>query len=185
MEKPVSSGPHALSGLPGDPSGLVHPFFPTFPASTQVQSTGLTGVCPLLATKLVRTKECKKRLHSLGKLQKLSTIAKRSPSCFWKTIKSMIHPKRKTGKSITAIEWIEHFRGLLNGRSQNNLTDFEQYVKASLPVIERPAGPDGPLDCQIEAEETAESIECLKSGKYPGTDMILNEMLKSAQHLIT
>jgi len=92
-------------------------------------------------------------------------------------------PKNDTKNDINSETWTKYFNKLLNIKSntkkeKTNEYSYMQYVKHSLPTIEKNMNITGPLDQEITFEEVENAIKELKNKKASGPDGICNEILK-------
>ncbi len=111
------------------------------------------------------------------RLLKLAKIENSDPKAFWKTVKKIICPQLQPSNDISAQNWVDYFKKLLNIKLENK-SQFLDYVKYSLPQIEKQALSPGPVDYEISIKEFDKVLNSAKNGKATGPDKINNEMLK-------
>ncbi len=134
--------------------------------------------------------KCRKKLKDLiylidrynkhDKIMKISKLEKKDPKAFWAGIRKLGAQKVHTSK-ISPIEWIDHFKKLLNIKHDNVDSQFVDYVETSLPLLEREAIPnDDGINDDITSDEFTKALQKMKNNKAAGPDMIRNEMIKRA-----
>ena len=125
--------------------------------------------------KYKKIKYLTERYQKDDKLYKLAMIENKQPNLFWKSIKSLM-PKKNAESQIHSKDWISYFSELLNFRgseeTQNEGYQFREYIKHSLPVLEKGMPSVGPLDNNITEEEFIQAIRQLKNNKAVGPDNI-------------
>ena len=120
-----------------------------------------------------------KRISKEKEIGKLLDLEKRDTKSFWKGLKAIISPKDDSIKNIDKDEWINHFNEVLNvPAARGSDTQFLDYVKSSLPILENNTIRNQTLNLSISAIEISSAIKELKSGKAVYTDNIGNEALK-------
>ena len=79
-----------------------------------------------------------KKLEKEQRIGKIAELELSDPKSFWKELKALITPKDNAVDLIDKEEWSAHFTNLLNVPPASG-TDkqFLNYIKASLPTIER------------------------------------------------
>ena len=137
--------------------------------------------------KYKKIKYLTERYQKDDNLYKLAMIENKQPNLFWKSIKSLM-PKKYAESQIHSKDWISYFSELLNFRgseeTQNEGYQFREYIKHSIPVLEKGMPSVGPLDNNITEEEFIQAIRQLKNNKAVGPDNICNEILKcNSTHL--
>jgi exonuclease III len=116
------------------------------------------------------------RYRKEDKLVKLANIESKNPKLFWKTVRSF-NNKNKETPNITSEDWVAHFKQLLNAQGNTTNKSFLDYIKYSLPVMEKDMS-QGLMDHEITEKELENAIKGLKNGKAVGPDKISNEMIK-------
>ena len=120
-----------------------------------------------------------KRESKFKKIDKLNQLEKYDSKAFWKELKGIISPKDDSLQSIDKNEWTKHFDKVLNEPAAR-LSDsqFLEYIKTSLPLLENTTRIDNTLNENISDEEISDTIKDLKMGKAVFTDNIGNEALR-------
>ena len=124
------------------------------------------------------------RAEKENNLHKLAKLEKKEPKLFWTSLKTLMKPSSENTPPIHSRKWMSHFSKLLNVSPKNSNKQFSDYVKSSLPVLEKEGGDFGPLDHQVSTEEIDKCINSLKDGKAAGSDCIINEMFKCTKDII-
>ena len=122
-----------------------------------------------------------KKLEKEQRIGKIAGLELSDPKSFWKELKALITPKDNAVDLIDKEEWSAHFTNLLNVPPASG-TDkqFLNYIKASLPTIERESllTPNDFLNKRIDRSELNNSVKDLKSNKSSYLDSISNEVIK-------
>ena len=122
----------------------------------------------------IREKKYKKYIH------KLNDLENKDPKYFWKQLKQIISPCEDYTKHISPENWLQHFKSVLQTTpSETTDVQFQSYVEASLPNLEKIAEQSEALNATITEREIHKSIKGLKSGKTVYFDEISNDALKS------
>ena len=120
-----------------------------------------------------------KRMAKVKQIDKLSQLEKYDSKAFWKGLKDIISPKDNSLQSIDKSEWVEHFEKVLNEPAARlSDTQFVEYVKSSIAVLENTTAVNNSLNKSISDNEIAATIKDLKIGKAVFNDNIGNEALK-------
>ena len=93
----------------------------------------------------------------------------KNPKEYWKYIKSLDKSKNASYPPLDSL--YEHFRNI--NKSNEPHENFETQDGAENEILNK----------HISAEEICKCIKNLKNGKCPGEDQILNEYIKSTQHI--
>ena len=107
--------------------------------------------------------------HKIEKINKLRTMQTKNPKEYWKYIKSLDKSKNASYPPLDSL--YEHFRNI--NKSNEPHENFETQDGAENEILNK----------HISAEEICKCIKNLKNGKCPGEDQILNEYIKSTQHI--
>jgi hypothetical protein len=75
-----------------------------------------------------------------------------------------------SSNSISESEWVVYYKSLLD----NNSSDLTR-AEPTLGIAHTPS----PLDFPVNCSEIKKGIKRLKNGKKEGTDLILNEFIKT------
>ena len=88
---------------------------------------------------------------------------------FWKLLNKLDDSciAKKAASNLTMNEWMNHYKNLLHGHSNN-------------PILPLNVDELGPLDYEINIEELLEAKIILKPGKAGGIDIINNEMISES-----
>ena len=116
--------------------------------------------------------------NKMNNLVKLAKIQASDPGKFWKTVKKITSTRPAVSGQIGPQTWVHYFKDLLNVKSDRN-SQFLEYIKHSLKVVENNLGQEGPIDNIITMAELEKVLKGVKNKKSPGPDMITNEMLKA------
>ena len=103
-------------------------------------------------------------------------------------VRKLVAKNQQQQDNFSSQEYLEYFKKLLSTNNSNDDIDqqYLDYIENSLPAIESSTTDiRGPLDVRISESEILTSIENLKRGKPPGTDLVLNEMLKTGKDVLT
>eukprot|EP00745_Piridium_sociabile_P004303 TRINITY_DN1254_c0_g1_i4.p1 TRINITY_DN1254_c0_g1~~TRINITY_DN1254_c0_g1_i4.p1 ORF type:complete len:981 (+),score=112.61 TRINITY_DN1254_c0_g1_i4:2532-5474(+) len=122
----------------------------------------------------VKMKRQKRKEFEEAKIRKLKDSISNS-KLFWSTIRTL-NRKVTIYSEITLKQWFEHFRNIFSSSDamiENESNDLEA------GDLEEPLFND-----PISRGEIVDSIQNLKSGKSPGPDKILGEMLKHSSPLV-
>ena len=71
-----------------------------------------------------------------NRIYKLAEIESKDPKEFWKILKRILSDKMAQKPNISASNWVEYFKELLNIKSASSNNSFSQYIQQSLPVLE-------------------------------------------------
>jgi hypothetical protein len=146
---------------------------------------------PYLRGKLFRVqKEYKrqaKHLKDLFKCKQLEQLESKESNQaeFWKAVKGK--PSETTSPNISSEDWKMHFSNL--SKIESNMS-VEPPLKHTVDKLLRELQINDPnytphtLNRPFTCEEIVNGIKTLKKGKQAGPDVISNEMLTTAQHLI-
>ena len=122
-----------------------------------------------------------RKLEKEQKINKVAGLELSDPKSFWKELKALISPKDNAVDLIDKEEWSSHFINLLNvPAAEGTDQQFLNYVKTSLPIIEREAmsSPNDFLNKRIEKPDLEKSVKDLKMNKSSYLDNISNEVIK-------
>jgi len=121
----------------------------------------------------------KKKLYRQEVTNKLITSLKDCKS-FWQQVK-MMRSRRNVPCSISADMWVQHFMDVFASPSEPALPVYssqQMYLRGATSVEPEL------LNSVITAEEVVEGMHHLKTGKAPGVDGVLSEMLKCSSSYI-
>lgn len=107
--------------------------------------------------------------HKKDKINKLRTMQTKNPKDYWNYIKSLDKNKSSSYPPLDSL--YEHFKNI--NKSNEPHENFETHDGAENEILNK----------HISAEEISKCIKNLKNGKCPGEDKILNEYIKSTQHI--
>jgi len=100
------------------------------------------------------------------------------PKLFWKELKRKKQPMLP---DIPGHEIFNHF-SQINGTAPDMTTDMDQHILETLEVHHNGPEPFDPvLDSDISHDEVVQALKQLKSGKAPGADKLLPELLIHGQ----
>ena len=120
------------------------------------------------------------RKSKITAIHKLNDLENKDPKDFWKQLKQIISPCEDYTKYISPENWLQHFKSVLQtAPSETTNAQFQSYVEASLPNLEKVAEQSEALNATITEREIHKSIKGLKSGKAVYFDEISNDALKS------
>lgn len=122
---------------------------------------------------LLKTKE---QMYKKDRVEKLLS-SRHDQQAFWKEIRSC-RPKRNVRNNISNEAWLKHFSDVLNDGQENQNNACEDLP----PEIEQTDDPFNELNADISEAEVKEAIRHAKSGKAPGPDGIISEILKASDH---
>ena len=107
----------------------------------------------------------------------LNDLQKSNPRKFWKLFSDLkgMNDSHKSNP-ICMSEWVSHFSKLLNGAFKPD-KDLSKHIENY--ILENRDKVFNELNFTISLEEVSTAISLLKSNKAPGTDGLVNEMLKS------
>jgi hypothetical protein len=124
----------------------------------------------------------KKKLSFQNKLlDKLISLEGEQPKVFWKLFDELnSFNKKSRSNPIQAEVWVQHFQDTMSKFCVNQGGN-----KEILEFIKNNSNSNfNELNFKITADEISKAIPKLKNGKSCGNDLILNEMLKSANPVI-
>ena len=107
--------------------------------------------------------------HRKHKINTLRTLHTKNPKDYWKYIKSLEKNKDLSCPPLNSL--YEHFRNI--NKSNQPHEHFETQDDPGSEILNK----------YISADEICKCIKTLKNGKCPGDDQILNEYIKSTQHI--
>ena len=124
-------------------------------------------------------KTCKinaKKTYEQNIWNNLDTLQKTNPRKFWKLFSDLkgMNDSHKSNP-ICMSEWVSHFSKLLNGAFKPD-KDLSLHIENY--ILENREKVFNELNFAISLDEVSKAIHLLKSNKAPGTDGLINEMLK-------
>ena len=127
--------------------------------------------------------EVKERREKL--IEKIQRMENENPKEYWKVLEELkdIHSeKEQTSEMISPTQWYNHFYDLTN--TEKHLDNAHRDIVASLQT-NKGKKTFSSLDFSITPVEVLQAIQRLKTGKSPGCDGILNEMLKAGKYRLS
>ena len=103
-------------------------------------------------------------------IDEINNIAPRDSKQFWQSLKEIKKRQTVSSNSISESEWVEYYKSLLD----NNSSDLTR-AEPTLGTAQTPS----PLDFLFNCSEIKKGIKRLNNGKKEGTDLILNELIKT------
>lgn len=130
--------------------------------------------------KVLKRKSNQYKAETLNELEALHSS---NPRAYWQLFDQLRdHDSKKSVCPASSESLISHFRNLANTVSDKQDTNFEASLDAF--IDENRNSIFNELNFSISADEISESIDKLKLNKASGTDLILNEMLKSGKLIL-
>nr|XP_006817258.1 PREDICTED: RNA-directed DNA polymerase from mobile element jockey-like [Saccoglossus kowalevskii] len=122
-------------------------------------------------------------------LNNLMNLKGNNPTCFWNAIneiKEFNNSNKQQTPSVSSTEWIKHFSALFNINSDaiNHNSTTNQEVKETIKKHNNTSIINPDLDKDISEQEINSALKKIKTGKSPGPDAIINEMLKFSNPLL-
>ena len=121
-------------------------------------------------------KEVKKHKVRLKEelLNQMNTFHDKDTRKYWDIFNKLRGGKNNTSKMvISADKWVNHYRSLYN-----KPLDYDNNILEELYSTERESTMQKQLDDDISDKEMYDAIKTIKTGKSPGPDAIINEMIK-------
>ena len=112
-------------------------------------------------------------------IEQLQELESKDPKQYWSLVNALRGiSKKKSNKSICAYEWQDHFTKLLNNNyntscNQAKINDIKLKIKSLMQEKHFDE-----LDYQFTKPELMQCVRKLKTGKSPGLDSIINEVIK-------
>ena len=113
----------------------------------------------------------------------LETLEKKDPKQFWNTLNKLKQNQHENvADNIQADEWVSHFKNISNKTNKHDSEICEEELhklehQNPSPLFES-------LNNPITITEIKKNIKQMKNNKAPGSDMILNEMIKCSKSII-
>ena len=99
------------------------------------------------------------RKSKITAIHKLNDSENKDPKDFWKQLKQIIWPCEDYTKYISPENWLQHFKSVLQtAPSETTNVQFQSYVEASLPNLEKVAEQSEALNATITEREIHKSI---------------------------
>ena len=93
------------------------------------------------------------RKSKITAIHKLNDLENKDPKDFWKQLKQIISPCEDYTKYISPENWLQHFKSVLQtAPSETTNVQFQSYVEASLPNLEKVAEQSEALNATITAK---------------------------------
>lgn len=126
-------------------------------------------------------KRCKheKRKFQQDILNKLDNLYESNPSEYWKLFKTLTEKSSKPTLEVPKDDLYEHYLKL---NKDDEVHQKHEYNKLIEDLEKQPTFTE--LDYKFTGQEIINAIRQLKKRKSSGPDMILNEMIKSAQPVV-
>lgn len=120
----------------------------------------------------------KKDLYSQGLINQLDSLHDHNPQAFWKLFNKLKGDQTKRTSPLSSDDFVNHFKNLVQQNCKlepNSISYMDQYIMDNKNKI------FNELNMRITHDELLKSLRHLERGKACGSDLILNEMLKSGQ----
>ena len=89
-----------------------------------------------------------------NKILELAKIEAKNSSLFWSSVKNVFKNINKDSHHLTdSKQWNSYLTRLLNVKSDSFDTQFLDYVKTAIPILEQESGEEGPLDGNISIHD--------------------------------
>ena len=108
-----------------------------------------------------------KNREKINYVNKLVGIEKSNPNSFWRSLKKLISKdnKENNANNVKSSDWVNHFRTLLNIKSDNFDQQYLDYVRQTLPLMERLTGEDSLLEKSFTEKDISECASSLQNNK--------------------
>ena len=133
-----------------------------------------------------KARKSQMRKYNQELIEKLDSLHEQNPKSYWKLLdqlkRTKLNKNNKNELNVSLSDWKNHFQVLNNSAGETHLGD-ENFVNKLAQKEEEIIFNE--LDFVISEDEIEKAIKSLKNSKASGLSMIINEMVKYGQLVLT